>query len=408
MAWYTQNTLVFGESGSGKSYRIVREAVIDAARGRRDIFLMTENLPYLNVLEELTRNGYDVRVLSIACRPRKSCSYNPLAYVEDTKDIDLIASVLASRVAGVDSEFFYRAAREYLAACIALLMHEGTDLSLPGLYRFITRSHETLENVFDELSSPEPSSFLEYAHAHYSQFKRFCSPAFAGQMPIQCACILAPSASNETDNEDQMRLTELGCTDRRHAIVLEVCDTCSSLDYLANLLVFQAYHHVSGPTVRKDVLFILDDIDHLSPICHFPYCFATRGYNSITTVATIRSWRTCSEDEILEELFGSQGESLKSFFPVTTSMDCYAEPVFRRNGGGNPGKRVRCIETGEEFPTMTQAARWLLSSQNRSSGSVYGIASSISQCAKGRISSVRGTHWEFADQASEKTLPEGN
>lgn len=426
MAGYTQNTLVLGEAGSGKSYRIAREAVIDAARGGKDIFLMTNSLSYLNVLEKLTRNGYDVRVFSVAYRPSAphlSCRYNPLSYIEGIEDIILIASTLASVSFDEGELFHYQAVREYLAACIALLMHEGTDLSLPGLYRFITRSHGTLENIFDELSSQEPSSFLKFARDQYSAFKSFTNPYLSEQVVILCLSALAPfvsdSISGKIDGDDQMALAALGCPDRKLAIVFEVCSTDLRLNSLGKLLVFQAYRCLCSFPQKPcgDVLFILDGLGAFSHCYYLPYYFALRNGGRVTTLATITSSQLFPETRVFETLFGSAAGEVRSCFTDRITLHRGGTPIIPKvvhreeiniGNANRKGKPVRCVDTGEIFPTVRSAARWFIASHDDVSLKEQTIAIYIGQCAKGDRTSVRGTHWEFADQASEKTLPEGN
>lgn len=49
-------------------------------------------------------------------------------------------------------------------------------------------------------------------------------------------------------------------------------------------------------------------------------------------------------------------------------------------------KRVKCIETGKEYDSITQASE------------DTGISiSSISGCCRGKLESCKGTHWEFVD-----------
>lgn len=54
-------------------------------------------------------------------------------------------------------------------------------------------------------------------------------------------------------------------------------------------------------------------------------------------------------------------------------------------------KPVQCIETGQIFPSMTEAARWLAETKNMSL-KVYGH---IGQVCKGRRKTCGGYHWRY-------------
>ena len=55
-------------------------------------------------------------------------------------------------------------------------------------------------------------------------------------------------------------------------------------------------------------------------------------------------------------------------------------------GGGAPRRKVKCVETGELFPSCSAAARWCKSN-----------SSHICYCCKGKAETVKGYHWEYVD-----------
>lgn len=57
----------------------------------------------------------------------------------------------------------------------------------------------------------------------------------------------------------------------------------------------------------------------------------------------------------------------------------------RDYGGGNPKRKVLCVETGQVFESCSEAARW--------SGS---NSSHISNACRGNFEKTKGYHWRFA------------
>lgn len=54
------------------------------------------------------------------------------------------------------------------------------------------------------------------------------------------------------------------------------------------------------------------------------------------------------------------------------------------------GMSVRCVETGDVFYSMSEAARWCGSANN---------AGKISECVSGKRNTHKGYHWELVDKA---------
>ena len=62
----------------------------------------------------------------------------------------------------------------------------------------------------------------------------------------------------------------------------------------------------------------------------------------------------------------------------------------RAEGGGRPPKKVLCVETGEVFDSIADAAR---------SKGLYNSKSNISAVCKGKIKSFGGYHWEYCESS---------
>lgn len=57
----------------------------------------------------------------------------------------------------------------------------------------------------------------------------------------------------------------------------------------------------------------------------------------------------------------------------------------RPEGAGRPAKKILCVETGEVFESIASAAK----AKNIT------CKGNISACAKGKIKSIGGFHWEY-------------
>lgn len=69
-----------------------------------------------------------------------------------------------------------------------------------------------------------------------------------------------------------------------------------------------------------------------------------------------------------------------------------------RCGANNVRARaVLCVETGQLFQTMSDAATFL-----RQSGAVKAVAGGISAACLGKYKSAYGYHWQYADQPNER------
>lgn len=387
-----RNTLVFGPCGSGKTYHVARQAILSGAEEGRDLFIMTEDLTYLGVLDELSRHRYSVKVLSLALHPSAPellCRYNPFSHIVTAEDVDLAASIIAAAANGKENNFLYPAAKAYLSASIALLILGKDDLSLPGLYRFIAQHGKALEDIACGSPHPEPSPFLEHAREMLARFKNLCGDC-GEQVLVSCLVTLSPwyrdPVADGADMSDQMQLETFGNSRSRRAIVLEVCITDSSVNLLGQLLVFQAYRRCKRSVV-KDVLFILDELEYLSPARITNDLMQIYTPNrSVTTLGTMRSCRLCSYKEVLDSWFDhSSAEMLYSYLYQHCELD-----------SRTPGKRkpVKCVETGKVYPSISKAAQWLASTPDVKA-SAHSLAYSISQCAHGLQPSVHGTHWKF-------------
>lgn len=186
-SWSQRNTnsIIFGASGTGKSRYFLKPNILQANSSiictdpSGDVMQATGYF-----LEKIM--GYDVRCFNIEDMT-KSCRFNPLYYIRDTKDIAIIVNTFLDNIngekksSGGDGDFWTQAAKALLCGVIGYLYEvcppEQRNFSnVLDIIRMDGRSEgddATVETDFDtlftRLGEANPAS---YAYQQYCIFKQ--------------------------------------------------------------------------------------------------------------------------------------------------------------------------------------------------------------------------------------------
>ncbi len=154
------NSLVFGGTGSGKTFRVVmaqllqKNASVVIVDPASDLLKKTGRM--------FLRAGYDVKVFNLN-KKEYSDTYNPLAYIQKTEDIQTITRIIMSNSITEDAKpepFFEEAGAACIASVIWLLWKRYPEsATLPNVVRLINtaeaQTSDGIPSVLDRLFEKE-------------------------------------------------------------------------------------------------------------------------------------------------------------------------------------------------------------------------------------------------------------
>lgn len=335
------NILVTGGSGSGKTYRYARDCILQC---NADYFVTTTNLDYLNVTDTLYKAGYEIMVLDCGRKklpeqPRiRRISFDPLRHAKDETDLSIIASTLIEQVGG--RQFWANGFRTVLSRYLETT--ERADKSLAGLFRFCATRPEEIESIGGDGFGTTLLCLLQPF-------------SIAGPWQLEGA---------------EHYFYQLGSGDRPRALFLVMCDTDSTLQAYWSTFVALAYKEICNAGAKHHVRFVLDDSEAVAIPTQFQYLL--RGSDGADSLVLSFGYKY---PDISYDL---RYDITPWTLPNNKATE--KEPDVKRAGGK---RRVRCVETGEEFESVSAAAKRYKTRY----GNIY-------YAAKKRGTTV-GYHWEF-------------
>lgn len=242
------NVLVIGGSGSGKTAFILTPNALQYEGS----YVFTD--PKSTLLPKLGQGflDHDYRLLTFNTLDfDQSMHYNPLAYIEEAKDIKKLITVLIENTSGKgehkDEDFWKQSERMWLQAAIGLIWmtcdkSEWTFSSLLELLNASTTREDNEDYVnavdilFEELEKEKPGNF---ANSNYAKFK--LSPGkTAKSILVSVGARLSAfdfPELRELTSYDEMNLDELGV--QKSALFLAMSATDSTFNFLVAMLLYQ-------------------------------------------------------------------------------------------------------------------------------------------------------------------------
>ena len=270
-----KNVLVIGGTGAGKTRYHVKPNLM-----QMNCSFVTADSKGL-VLAECgamhARNGYDIKVLNLK-DPAKSDHYNPFVYLKSEIDIyklvDNIISNTTPKNTGNKDDFWEKAERAFLMACIGYLYYNAAeeDKNIPTLLDLIDAAEAKDEN--EDYVSALDVLFREYEETNYESFPCRMYRAFksgAGKtiksIIVSVKVRLAPFSIDDISSllyEDTIDFSTIG--ERKTALYIVLPDTHKSFNFLAAImyqqlldtLIDKADNEYKGGALPIHVKFMLD------------------------------------------------------------------------------------------------------------------------------------------------------
>ncbi len=295
-----KHIIVFGASGSGKSFSFVRNNIFQVSKmGQSMILTDPKGELYQDMALYLESIGYNVKVFNLV-QPTHSDRWNPLSEVSGD-NIDLKAQLFSDVVikntksgSKISGDMFWDRAEQNLLKALAIYIsteNPPDKRNLAELYKLLSSSDSTMVDMtFEKLPSTHP------AKAPYNIYKQASDNVRTGVIiglgtrlqVFQNQTITAMTETNDIDIEAPAR--------ERCAYFCIMSDTSSALDYLASLyysFLFTKlinYADKNGGKGEKEVYFILDEFANIGEIPDFVKKIATmrsRGLNCHIIIQSI-------------------------------------------------------------------------------------------------------------------------
>lgn len=339
------NTVVFGASGTGKSRYFLKPNILQA---NSSIVCTDPSGDVMQATGYFLREvkGYDVKCFNIEDMT-KSCRFNPLYYIRDTKDIAIVVNTFLENIngekksSGGDGDFWTQSAKALMCAVIGyqyeVLPIEQRNLSNTlDIIRMDGRSENDDANVetafdimFQNLGAANPAS---YAYQQYLIFKQ--APAKTRlNILISTSVNLSQMDIPEVKNltyKDEMQLDEVG--ERKMAIFLIIPQADTTYTWLTamfySLLFKRLYKYgeermkqsaidadkgvidsatggrvkaLSDPQMKIPVRFLIDECRNIGKIPNLSIYLATCRKYRISIVPIFQNYSQ------IEELYGKEG-----------------------------------------------------------------------------------------------------
>ena len=112
--------------------------------------------------------------------------------------------------------------------------------------------------------------------------------------------------------------------------------------------------------------------------------------DTFTASVSWRGWRVMRQGRVV----AMDGLGRDAALKIAQILNEWNGAVVQREYAHNSGnsKRVRCVDTGDEFASMDEAACWL-----RARGYPKARNGGICQCCKGRTPKAYGYKWEYVE-----------
>ncbi|HOJ09768.1 MAG TPA: type IV secretory system conjugative DNA transfer family protein [Clostridiales bacterium] len=280
-----KHIIVFGASGSGKSFSFVRNNILQVAKmGQSMVLTDPKGELYQDMVVYLESIGYNVKVFNLV-QPTHSDRWNPLSEVSGN-NIDLKAQLFSDVVikntrsgTKVSGDMFWDRAEQNLLKALAIYIateYPPDKHNIAELYKLLSSSDSTMvDMIFEKLPLTHP------AKAPYNIYKQASDNVRTGVIiglgtrlqVFQNQTITAMTETNDIDLESPAR--------ERCAYFCIMSDTSSALDYLASLyysFLFTRlinYADQNGGKGEKEVYFMLDEFANIGEIPDFVKKIAT-------------------------------------------------------------------------------------------------------------------------------------
>lgn len=262
----------------------------------------------------LRENGYEVKALNLK-KPAFSAGFNPFRYVEDEKDIDVLADTIKKNTLQgkkkQGDDFFDKAANALLKALLhyvnSLDDHEQNlpkvlDLVLKGKVEEEGEQTE-LDKIFEELKYKKPN----HAALRYYEIFKLGPKDTRNSVLITLGTQLAFLGSSEIENIVTKDTLDLRNHKEKRAIFLIIPDSNSAYNVLASIFFTQMFQVLydeadKQPEGELDIhhQFILDEFANIGKIPDFDKKISTMRSREVSAKIIVQN------EAQIKDLYGKE------------------------------------------------------------------------------------------------------
>lgn len=339
-----KNVIVFGPSGSGKSYSVAGPQLLQFNSN----YVLSD--PKGELLDTygnvLVSQGYDVKVFNLKDRD-KSDHYNPFAYIHDTDDIVVVAKNLIKnmkedpRQKNTADPIWEEGSTSLLEALLAYVyfeqppemhnMNSVMELFVLMQHRYGPQGRSQLDDIFEDLAMEKPASFAARQYGLYHMAPDKTAQSIDVSLGMRMSAFNIPSIMKICE-DDTIHLEELA-SDKKVALFVVTPDTTTAYNFLAAVMFqqcFQILVHTADNRedhcLPRHVRFLLDEFPNIGMIPDFQILISTIRSRNIgctliyQSIAQLKSqygddWGTILENCDSELVLGggNNPESLEFF-----------------------------------------------------------------------------------------------
>ena len=339
-----KNVIVFGPSGSGKSYSVAGPQLLQFNSN----YVLSD--PKGELLDTygnvLVSQGYDVKVFNLKDRD-KSDHYNPFAYIHDTNDIVVVAKNLIKnmkedpRQKNTADPIWEEGSTSLLEALLDYVyfeqppemhnMNSVMELFVLMQHRYGPQGRSQLDDIFEDLAMEKPASFAARQYGLYHMAPDKTAQSIDVSLGMRMSAFNIPSIMKICE-DDTIHLEELA-SDKKVALFVVTPDTTTAYNFLAAVMFqqcFQILVHTADNRedhcLPRHVRFLLDEFPNIGMIPDFQILISTIRSRNIgctliyQSIAQLKSqygddWGTILENCDSELVLGggNNPESLEFF-----------------------------------------------------------------------------------------------
>ena len=242
-----KNVIVFGPSGSGKSYSVAGPQLLQFNSN----YVLSD--PKGELLDTygnvLVSQGYDVKVFNLKDRD-KSDHYNPFAYIHDTDDIVVVAKNLIKnmkedpRQKNTADPIWEEGSTSLLEALLAYVyfeqppemhnMNSVMELFVLMQHRYGPQGRSQLDDIFEDLAMEKPASFAARQYGLYHMAPDKTAQSIDVSLGMRMSAFNIPSIMKICE-DDTIHLEELA-SDKKVALFVVTPDTTTAYNFLAAVM----------------------------------------------------------------------------------------------------------------------------------------------------------------------------
>lgn len=289
-----KNVIVFGPSGSGKSYSVAGPQLLQFNSN----YVLSD--PKGELLQEygnvLLSQGYKVKVFNLKDRD-KSDHYNLFAYIKNEDDILVVTKNLVKNLKedptakSTADPIWEEGMTALLEALIGYVFYE-LELEERNMNSVMTlllmlesqgdgpNSVSQLDLLFDDLSINKPNSFAAKQYKLYKMAPGKTAQSINVSLGLRMSAFNIPSIANICA-DDTIDLRELG-SEKKVALFVVTPDTTTAYNFLAAVMFQQCFQilvdiadHRPDKRLPRHLRFLLDEFPNIGMIPDFQILIST-------------------------------------------------------------------------------------------------------------------------------------